>query len=111
MNGILETAQKKADSIRSLVITVSAILALLGTVLGGYTYIDDRYALAETVDKLEERLTLSELKDSLRLALDELFFLKSQARKYPDDEEIKDQLKAVQERVDDLKRQIEALTK
>jgi hypothetical protein len=111
MSENLETAKKKADAVKSILVVATTVIALFGSVFAGYVHIDNRYALAADVKKIEKKLTLVELKDSLRLALDELYFLKSQIRKYPDDEEIKEQLDDVKERVKDLKDQVKALLK
>lgn len=107
----LQKAKNKADAVRSILLVATTAVALFGSAFAGYTYIDDRYALAEEVKKIEKRLTLSELRESLRLVLDEYYFLKSQIRKYPDDEDIKDQLKDVKVRVDNLREQIKERTK
>ena len=107
----LDKAKSKADAIRSILLVMTTVIALFGSVFAGYIYMDERYALAEDVNKLEERLTLSELRESLRIVLDEYFFLKKQIRKYPDDLDIKDQLKDVEERVNDLRSQIKEMTR
>lgn len=111
MSDGLEKVGKKADAFRSVLLVITACIAIFGSMFTGYLYIDGRYALAEEVRELEKRLTLSELRDSLRLAQDELFFLKSQNRKYPDDQDIKDQLKDVEAKVKDLKEQIKERAK
>jgi len=107
----LSKAKKGADAIKSILVVATTVIALFGSIFAGYLHIDTKYALAADVEKIEKRLTLSELRDSLRLSLDELYFLKSQIRKYPDDEEIKDQLKDAKDRVKDIKDEIKARTK
>jgi peptidoglycan hydrolase CwlO-like protein len=111
MSDSLEQAKSKADAIKSILLVATTAIALFGSIFAGYVHIDDKFALAADVEKLEKRLTLSELRDSLRLAKDELYFLKSQIRKYPDDEDLQDQLKEVKEEIKDLKEQIKARTK
>lgn len=107
----VDEMKKGADAVKSVLVTGTAALTLFAALFAGYAHIDSKYALAEDVEKLEEKLTLSELKSSLRLAIDELNFLKSQHRKYPDDEDIKKELEEAQEHVDDLKERIKDLEK
>jgi len=107
----LDKAKKGAEAIKSILVVATTVIALFGSIFAGYLHIDTKYALAADVVKIEKRLTLSELRDSLRLSLDELYFLKSQIRKYPNDEEIKDQLKDITAEVKDLKEQIKVRTK
>jgi septal ring factor EnvC (AmiA/AmiB activator) len=107
----LKRAKSGAEAIKSMLVVATTVIALFGSVFAGYLHIDTKYALAADVEKIEKRLSLSELRDSLRLSLDELYFLKSQIRKYPNDEEIKDQLKEIKVEVKDLKDQIKARTK
>lgn len=107
----LDEAKKSADAIKSVLVVVTTVIALFGSVFAGYIHLDTKYALAADVETIEKRLDLSELKDSLRLALDELHFLKSQIRKYPDDEEIAEELKDSKAEVKDLKAQIKEYKK
>lgn len=65
--------------------------------------------LSQKVEKLEDRLTLNELKDLLKDALDEMYYWRKQARKYPDDIEIADKLEDAEENVKDLKERIKKL--
>jgi septal ring factor EnvC (AmiA/AmiB activator) len=107
----LEKAKKNADAVKSILVVVTTVIALFGSVFAGYIHLDTKYALASDVETIEKRLDLSELKDSLRLAKDELHFLKSQIRKYPNDEEIADELKEVKAHIKDLKAQIKEYKK
>lgn len=94
------------STIRNNIVAITAILGFLGTIGGGITWIDNRYAYADQVRELEGRITLAELKDQLRRAQEEYYFLKKQSRKYPDDQEIKDELVEAKEAVDNLKEKI-----
>ena len=105
-NETLEKAGKSANSIKSILVVVTTTLAIIGSVVTGYGFMDEKYAKASDIVKLEKRMSLSELRDSLRLSLDELYFLKSQTRKYPGDEEIKEQLTDIKAEVKNLKEQI-----
>lgn len=91
---------------RNIIIAITTILGFIGTLATGVFWIDDRYAKAEQVEELDKRVTLAELKDQLRIAQEEYFFLKSQERKYPDDLDIKEQLAEAKEVVDNLKERI-----
>ena len=102
----LEAVGKNANSIKSILVVITTALAIVGSVVSGYGFIDTKYAKAADVVQLEKRLSLSELQSSLRLVLDELYFLKKQIRKYPEDIEIKEQLDEVKIEVKDLKDQI-----
>ena len=93
---------------RNVIIAITAILGFIGTISAGIFSIDDRYAKADVVQQLEERVTLSELKDQLQAALEEYHFLKKQSRKYPDDREIADELHDAKEVVDNIKEKIKA---
>lgn len=97
---------KKLTDVKTVVATVSAIIGLAGTIFGGVIWIDTRYAKADTVVLIEKRLTVAEIRDQLRAALDEYYFLRKQVRKYPNDIEIQDALREAKDHVDDLKKQL-----
>lgn len=101
---------KVVDFLKSNVGLVLSLIALSSSAVGGVMWVDGRYAKASAVEELEERVTLAELKDQLRTATEEYFFLRQQARKYPDDQEIQDELEDAKELVDSLKKQIEENT-
>lgn len=107
---ILQDAEKNANSIKSILLVLTTLFAVVGTIVGGYGFLDSKFAHAEEVEKLEKRVTLAELKTSLRTALEEMYFLRDQSRKYPDDEEIKERLKEASSLVDDIKEQIKKQT-
>lgn len=102
----LDKAEKSANSIKSILVVLTTLFAITGSIVGGYGFIDNKFAHAEDVEKLEKRITLAELKTSLRTALEELYFLKDQFRKYPEDLEIQERLTEAQEFVKSLKEQI-----
>jgi hypothetical protein len=102
---------EKLNDVRNILVFITALSAAGGVIYGAVNFVDSRYALAEDVQKLEERLTLAELKDLLHKALENLYFYKSQIRKYPEDEELKERLKEAQAEVDSIKKRIEAIEK
>ena len=67
---------------------------------------DERFAHAKDVQQLEKRVSIAELKTSLRTAIEEMYFLRDQNRKYPNDEEIKERLVEAKDHVKELKEQI-----
>jgi len=95
---------------RNLILAITTILGFIGTISAGVFWVDDRYAKASTLAQLEERLTLSELNDQLRTAQEELFFLRSQARKYPDDLDVAYQLEEAKAVVKEIKDKIKKLS-
>lgn len=95
------------DKVKGYLTLFTAAAAVAGTVFGGITWVDSRYAKAAQVDALEKRVSLNELKAQLRAAQEELIFWRQQARKYPDDIDVKDSLKEAEETVQELKKKIE----
>lgn len=93
-------------NLRNIALTVTALVAASGAIFGTHSYLDGRYALAAEHEKLEKRVTLSELEDLLRSSLENLHFYRDQSRKYPTDEDIKAKLKEAEEEVKDLKEAI-----
>lgn len=90
---------------------VGGTVAILGAFFGSYAYLDSKYALASEVQKLERRLSLKELKDLYKDALENLYFFRKQSRKHPGDEDLKKKLKESEVECDLLKNQILELTK
>lgn len=96
---------------KTIATAVAAVIGLAGTVVGGVMYVDDRYAKAEELVEVKNDVSLIELKDQLRVAQEELFFLKRQARKYPEDEAILEELADITAVVKDLKEAIKEASK
>lgn len=96
---------------RNVALLVTALAGAAGTVYGVQSFFDDRYASKEEVQEVKKRLTLQELKNLLKEALEEMYFWRQQSRKYPEDEEIKKRLKESEEHVADIKKQINDLEK
>lgn len=55
--------------------TIVSLLTLIGIIFGGYFYIDTRYALSETVDKISQRLDYKILDDRLKSVQERLWQL------------------------------------
>lgn len=99
---------EKLNNFRNVLLLFTTVVTVASTVVGGVIWIDSRYAHAEELQTLEERVELNELKDQLRNALDELHFWRQQARKYPDDEEVQDEVDTAKELVDEIKEKIKS---
>jgi len=87
------------------------MLTILTAVFSFVFYIDGRYAHATTVQKLEKRVELNELRDLYKTALDNQYFYRDQLRKYPLDEDLKSKLNEAETEVKDLKQLITAVKK
>jgi len=102
-------------NVKNMALLITALIAAGSSLVGVSSYFDAKYALAadvnESVKKIENRLTLAELKQLYRTAQEELFFYRDQLRKYPKDPDVKEKLKEAEETVADLKKQIKALEK
>ena len=85
---------------------VTALAAAGGVFYGVQNHLDTTYASTIRVDKLEKRLSLQELKELLQDALEELYFWRKQARKHPEDLEIKEKLKEAEDHIVDIKKRI-----
>lgn len=99
---------------------IASIFSLIGVVIGGFLFLDTRtHTIANSVVTpvkvqvfaLDKRVKLNELKELLREAQEELLFWKRQLRKYPDDEEVKQEYDEAKERVNELKERIKELEK
>lgn len=93
----------KISDVRSVMLAITTAIGLAGSVFGGVMYVDARYAKADTVSDLSVEVQILELRAQLREAQEEYFFLKKQARRYPDDEDIRDELFEVKQAIIDIK--------
>jgi hypothetical protein len=107
----LEEAAKKSNSVKAIIGVVTATVGLLGMAATGIFWIDDRYAKTPEFVELKNEVTLIELKEQLREAQQEYFFLRKQARVNPNDEELQEELQEAKEVVDELKKLIKELNK
>lgn len=103
------------NNTRNIALTVTALLAAGSGLVGINSHFDSRYAQAaeveKKIEKVENRLTLAELKQLYRTAQEEVFFYRDQVRKYANDLDLKLKLKEAEETVEDLKKQIKELEK
>lgn len=84
-----------------------SVCVLLGAIWGGYVVLDERYARAEEFNRLEQRVLTNELQQAYRDARAEVYFLRSQARKYPDDHEVRRELDDAEAELRRLERLVE----
>lgn len=92
--------------------TISAILlitSMIGTAFGVYFYIDSKYAYAEALKKLEDRVTINELKTLLFDAMKDYYFYKDLVKKYPKDKDVIQKLKDSEDTIKSIKDQIKLL--
>ena len=101
----------KENSMDKILAGVATFITLIGSVSAGYLYLDTRYALATELNALERKVDKMELEDLYKDALENLYFYRSQNRKYPDDKEIQDRLKEAQDEVDHIKKQLDEIEK
>ena len=97
--------------IKSVAQSITAVFAVVTVVFGAYFYIDGNFVRNEAHAALVKKVSLVELISQYLEAKRELYFLKDQARKYPEDEELQEELEDAKETVKDLKQQIKDLKK
>jgi len=97
------------ESLKAKLGVAAVAVSLLTAGVGGVTSIDNRYAKAKAVQGIVKDVELLELKDQLREAQAEYFFLRKQVRKYPEDEELKFELEDVKQVVEDIKQRIQVI--
>jgi hypothetical protein len=83
--------------------TITGVLAIIGSIATGVWHLDTRYAMAGEFQKLEQRVLMNELNQSYRDIWAEVLYLRKQLRKYPDDQDIKDQLEKAEQELKRLK--------
>jgi hypothetical protein len=97
------------ETLRSYIAMFTISAGALGTAYAGVNWVDSRYAKAEQVVSLDKKLMLVELRQQLRTALEEYYFLRQQARKYPQDLDIQRELEDAKEAVDLIKEKIKRI--
>ena len=82
---------------------IGMITLILSSIVTGFFYIKDRFALAAEVEKLEHRVNINELQSLYKISLENLYFYRDQNRKYPDDLKLREKLKEAEDEVKNLK--------
>ncbi len=82
---------------------ITTLTLLFSTMITGFFYIEERFAKADDLKKIEIRLEINELQTLYKTALENLYFYRDQNRKYPDDVKLKEKLTEAEEEVKDLK--------
>lgn len=103
--------EKKVNLVSSVVAIVGGVFSLVALVLGGYTFLDYRYAKAVEHKSLEIRVSLTEIEDLRRDMLKELYFFRQQARENPNDYAIGDKLEEIKKELRDIEETRLALVK
>jgi hypothetical protein len=86
--------------------SVMGMAGIFAWLYSNFTPMARTEALEDRTTKIENRQDLTDLKLTLDKANEELYFLRSQVRKYPDDMEAKDQLNRVKKHIESLERRI-----
>lgn len=92
-------------------IAIATFTLLFSTVITSFFYIEERFAKADDLKKIEIRLEINEIQTLYKTALENLYFYRDQSRKYPDDVKVKKKLDAAEEEVTDLKDLLKAAKK
>jgi hypothetical protein len=85
------------------------IITLIAMCFGGFFYMEDRYAKADDVKKIEHKLTMMQLEELYRKALDNKYFWVDQNKKYPHDPEIHQKMSDAMDEVSNISDQIKRL--
>ena len=104
-----------ADSYRpaanaSIVITsLVGFFTIVGFIVGGYSFLDQRYALATNFVMLEKRVDINEVRHLYHASLSDTYFLREQARKHPEDSNIAKKLEESESETNSLKKRLDEL--
>lgn len=90
-----------------LVKKITAMCGLIAIVFTAFFFLETRHAPMKSHLTLENRVNVQELRRLLREAESEMYYYRDLSRKYPNDQQIKDRLREVEERVRDLKKRIQ----
>ena len=103
-----------SDEVKGMSTMVKYLLSLaavVSMVFSVFFFVENRYASKEDYVKLEKRLSLNELQQLLKDALENMYFYRKLARENPEDREISRKLIVAEEEVSRLKKRIEELQK
>lgn len=82
--------------------------AVVASLSGGIGWMYATFAQVSAHEKLEKRVAQNELESLHEKALSEVYFLRSQVRKYPADDDLKDQLAQAEKRLKEIESKIES---
>ena len=105
-------SKKKKPNLGGISVAVTivvGIFTLLGFTVGGYSFLDERYALAKNFVTLEKRVSVNELKHLYHSSLDNVYFFRKQARLHPDDEELKTKLEKAEQEQESIEKRLDEL--
>lgn len=92
-----------------IITTIVGVFTLLGFTIGGYSFLDQRYALANNYVTLEKRVSVNELKHLYHSSLDNVYFFRKQARLHPNDEEIGRKLEKAEQEQESIEKRLDEL--
>lgn len=88
----------KTRQMKTHIAIITGIATLVGMAVAAYIHLDTIHAKAADLIMLSERVEQNEKAQLKRDIKTEIYFLRAQIRKYPDDAELKDQLdKAIED--------------
>ncbi len=82
---------------------IATFTLLFSTVITSFFYVEDRFAKADDLKTLEQRVDVNELQTLYKTSLENLHFYRDQVRKYPLDKKVKEKLAEAEEEVKELK--------
>lgn len=97
--------------VATVITTLVGFFTILGFILGGYSFLDQRYALAKNFVILEKRVETNEVRHLYHSALSELYFFRAQARSNPKDTDLNQKLEDVERDVNVIRDRLDNLMK
>ena len=89
--------------------SIVSVFTAIGLVLGGYIFLDQRYALASSLVKVELKVAGHEMRHLYHEALNDVFFFRKQSRLHPEDPAISRKLRVAQEDAESIKIRLEKI--
>lgn len=108
-NAVMKKKKPSLGSISVIVTVLVGVFTLLGFTVGGYSFLDQRYALAKSFVVLEKRVSVNELKHLYHSSLDNVYFFRKQARIYPNDEEVGRKLEKAEQEQESIEKRLNEL--
>lgn len=88
---------------------IITIATLIGTIISGFLFFENRYVLSSEFKKLETDVQLNKLTTLKMSAMESLYFFRKQVRQYPNDQDIADKLKQSEDEVGQINDKIKAV--
>jgi len=91
--------------------TIITILTILGFAFGGYFYIENRYALAQELEKTKQRLEYKIISDQTQSIQDRIWKIIDRFQKKEMDDTTKEELRSLEVNKEKLNDKLKALEK